>query len=68
MPDEWGDIWATAKARADQGLAAVRDQEEAVRAFMRACIAFDQSLRDAGMEDKQRISCVTNLALGAAIT
>jgi hypothetical protein len=66
---DWDDTWAIARAAADQRMAHMRDtQEEAMREFMRACIDFDASMRQAGIDVKGRTTTLTTIALGAALT
>jgi hypothetical protein len=65
---DWDNIWAGAQARADQNMALIRDQAEAYRAFMQACMEFDEVLKGAGMRHAARTSALVNTALAAGLT
>jgi hypothetical protein len=68
MSEDWRDVLASAQARGDQQMAAMRDLETPLRLFGDAAVVLYDALTAAGVDRNARMTTVVTMALGVGLS
>jgi hypothetical protein len=68
MSEDWRDVLASAQARGDQQMAALRDLETPLRVFGEAAVVLYDALTAAGVDRNARMTTLVTTALGVGLT